>query len=616
LRADRITGRIPALGVALATFLFAFLVRIANFQSAFVNGVPQFPPFDEMYHAKRIAYSASHPLRSLNFDVNRGVHGAFCPWPPLYDTVAGATGRLVGGSTPVGALVVASWLPPITAASVAAVIALALTTQIGLFAGLLGGLGVATSTFFIDRSRLVAIDHHFLEFPLVLGILLATFVISSARDRRDAVRSAAISAIAIVLALLVQTALLIAVAIAFGAVLVLDRRLAMSRTAAASGFAVAGLIVLLYRLQQPPAYPDKQWYLGVPHAAALAGAAVALVCQAWAFQRGTSFGVGTALALTMGVLTVVAFPNAFAAIVEGSHFLGGDPWLRSINEFHPLFFGEESLWAADLAFLGGGSLLTVGAMISPLWRSGTRFQLALFALGFSALAVTSMRFLAISAPLCAISGAVAVHDLRKRRPARVAFAVIVLLLPSLVLSAGRVIRPAPSITHDMVPMIRVAEYLQQQPAGGRVLGPWSWGHLFNVVANRGVLLDNFGTMGGQTDFENARGIILSTREKAVADYCRAHGVRYVVLQDPRPYFAGHAEMSGFPRAAFELNSSPTRLMKATFWWRAYFEGGRKRAGVGPAGEEFRSFRLVRTEREPGPSDVLSAVQVWELVPEP
>jgi hypothetical protein len=136
-----------------------------------------------------------------------------------------------------------------------------------------------------------------------------------------------------------------------------------------------------------------------------------------------------------------------------------------------------------------------------------------------------------------------------------------------------------------------------------------------------VLVDNFGTMSGLTDFENATGITLATREKAVADFCATNGVRYIVLDDPLPYYAARAEMSGLPRGAFERppvtphsDPEPSRLMRSTFWWRAYFEGGRERPGRGRAGAAFQSFRLIRVETAPERSQIRSTVQVWEFLP--
>jgi hypothetical protein len=232
-----------------------------------------------------------------------------------------------------------------------------------------------------------------------------------------------------------------------------------------------------------------------------------------------------------------------------------------------------------------------------------------------------MRFLAVAAPLCAISGAVAVLDLQKHRGGVLArAAAVVLLLPSLLLSTEKILHPNPSITADKVPLIKAAEFMRSESAPGRVLGPWSWGHLFNVVAGRGVLLDNFGPAAGRTDFENAAGIILAARESEVADYCAANGVRFLVLQDPLPYFAAQAELSGLPRSAFEARISSrselpvTPLMRSTFWWRAYFEAGRERPGSGLAGAAFREFRLLRVETEPKPSGIRSTVQIWQFAP--
>ncbi len=327
------------------------------------------------------------------------------------------------------------------------------------------------------------------------------------------------------------------------------------------------------------------------------------------------------LALATGLLVIASVPGALEALLSGSRFLGGDPWLASIVEFKPLFFGAWELWRADVALLGGGFFLTAGMAATPRWRRGGRALLLTFALAYSVAAISSARFLAVSAPLCAVTGAIAVSDLRRTRGALAAgIAATILLVPSLLLSSGRVVSPAPRVAPNMVPFLRTAAFLRSpQALPGRVLAPWSYGHLLNVVGGRGVLLDNFGTAGGQAHFENGSAATLATRERTVADYCVDSGVRYVVLEDPLPYFANHAESAGYPRFAFEKPSSQpgtgdsaTPLMKSTFWWRAYFEGGRERPGL-REGSAFRHFRLVRLERGPPPAGVRSTVQIWELV---
>jgi hypothetical protein len=604
--------------VAVAVFLLAFLVRIANLPLAFANGIPQFAPFDEIYHAKRIAYSAARPFRVFDFDPNRGSHGAFCPWPPLYDMLAGTVARAVGGRTAVEALAIATWFPPIAASLVAALIAGRLARR-SLLGGGLAGVGVAVSTYFLDKSRLTAIDHHFLEFPIVLAVTASVAQLTRTDSERAAWRNGALLGIALLAGLLVQTATLVAGILAMVALLLFAERKVYPFAGAALGFGLAAGFLVIYRLWKPPGYPDDQWYLGFPHAAVLAGAAAACAVIAATIGRGFPFGRAIAAAGAAGALVLAASPAAAESFLGGSRFFGGDPWFSSIVEFQPLFFRPEADWLGDFCLLGGGALVSAAAVFDPRWRVGRRGTLLFFTLAYLALAISSMRFLVVGAPLGAVVGAVAVADVRERGFARRAWLYATfLLLPSLALSAGRVIRPAPPLDTDAVPMLQAADFIRRSNAPGRILAPWSWGHLFNVLAGRGVMMDNFGVAGGQTEFENARAAILSPREKAVADYCEWNGVRFLVLQDPLPYFGAHARASGFPRSAFEAARrdsvpSPTRLMRSTFWWRAYFEGGRERPGAGSAGSAFRDFRLVAVERE-RPTDLRGAVQIWEYRP--
>jgi len=85
-------------------------------------------PYDEAYHWKRITWVAergsqtadrgpqtTHGLTALDFDLDRGIHGAFCPWPPLYDAAMGAVAKMIGLERII-------WIPPIAFALFAAVI--------------------------------------------------------------------------------------------------------------------------------------------------------------------------------------------------------------------------------------------------------------------------------------------------------------------------------------------------------------------------------------------------------------------------------------------------------------------------------------------------------------
>jgi hypothetical protein len=234
-----------------------------------------------------------------------------------------------------------------------------------------------------------------------------------------------------------------------------------------------------------------------------------------------------------------------------------------------------------------------------------------------------MRFLAVAAPLLALSGTVVFHDLQKRPRRRLAVAAALLLIAPSLLSIGRALQPLPTIKAEGLPVLRAVNALAQPGVPkGKVLARGTWGHLLNVVADRPVLLDNFGIMGGETDFQNASALVLATRESAVAGHCAAYGIRFLLLENPIPYVGAQAEVSGFPRAAFEIPAAslsadpvPTRLMRSTFWWRAYFEGGRRRADAGPAGAPFRYFRLVGVLSDPA-IDRRWAVQLWEFVESP
>src|SRR5438105_7960950 len=116
--------------ISAVIFVTALLVRLANAPMIVGGGQAILPagqagspvphsltPLDDLYHWKRIAFSAAHFPAVLEFDRDRGERGAYCPWPPLYDLACGAVARLLG----MRAII---WIPPILGAIAAAVAAL------------------------------------------------------------------------------------------------------------------------------------------------------------------------------------------------------------------------------------------------------------------------------------------------------------------------------------------------------------------------------------------------------------------------------------------------------------------------------------------------------------
>ncbi len=602
-------SRWAAAAIGGAVFLLAFAVRASNARVAFAGASPQVNPVDELYHAKRIVHSALHPLTVLDFDPARGVAGAFCPWPPLYDLAAGTAATAMGGHTPVAVLRRAVWFPPVIAAIGAGLLAAVLARRRGALAGILAGTALALCVPFLDRSRVGSIDHHFLEPLLVFGILGALYGVREAR-RETIFARAAIFGLVLAAALLIQPALLLAAAVSAACVLLFRADRVSARAAGAAGFGIAAATVLVYRATLPAGRPDDEWFLGVPHVAALLGAAAACAADAWLLSRGARRIAAAALSVLVGAATLATVPTALPALLSGSRFFGGDPWLAQITEFGPLFFRRDSVFLLDLALLGGGALLLVAAIaLDRRWRSGFRGVLASFAVVYAVAAAGTNRFLIVAASLAAVAGALVVADLASAHASKglVAVAACVLLVPSAFLAAGRVLRPLPPVSPRAAPWIRAAGVLRENPRPGRVLPPWSWGHLFDVVGARPVLVDNFGAAVGRTEFENSLGILLSPREGDVARFLRANGARFVVLENPYPNMGVAAASAGYPGSAYPIDAPPTPLMRASFWWRAYFA-----PGDSPRIGDFR--RIDATPEPDGVApDLRSAVQIWELL---
>ena len=489
-------------------------------------------PFDDLYHWKRIAWSAGHFPRVLAFDADRGLRGEWCPWPPLYDAALGGVARLFGMQTVL-------WLPALGVALFAAALAGLTARRFGLPAGAVAGVLVAAHPYLVPVSSVGAVDHHWAEPLLVTWILFLTCMgpvegrrPRLPRERRPEGQARApllhgsiLLGLAITTALFVQTALLVAAALAFVAVFfVLDepRRGAIA-------FAIPALAVAVYRLAQPAGYPSNPWFLGWPHVAVLAAAAVACAVRAR--------GANRIVALAAGALCVAP---VLPGILAGARFFGGDPWLESITEFQPMFRDAGAI-GTDLASLTGGALLVLA--IARRHR-----VVALFAISYLLLALTSHRFLVPAVPLFALAAAIAVSEMKTR--GRMVAAVAVALLPTLAYDFYAVWQPAEA--EDSTRAIAAA--VAALPPG-RVLAPWSFGHAIDVLGHHPVVLDNFGSMPDPDTFEEGTRALLSTREDELVRWCRAHAVRYVVFTET-PRIATSAASLGMPLEP-----------RTTVWWR-------------------------------------------------
>ena len=495
--------RLSSLLLLGTVFVVALLLR---------RGDGAIPPFDDLYHLKRITFSAEHFPHVLDFDPDRGDHGAFCPWPPLYDFALGGVMKLSGDVTYVPPIFFALFVAGVTAAML----------RFGEIAAATAGLTLALSPYLIGASRSGHIDHHYVE-PLLLLLIVVT------ASRRHGI----LLGVAIAVALMVQTALLVAAGIAFIAMFSSD-----DTHDGAKAFALAAAIILLYRLTRPPRYPDSAWFLGYPHMALLVAAALAC-----AFVPRVS----RPIALAAGATIALAFPQTLA----GLRFFAGDPWLSSIIEFQPMFHARGFI-GTDLANLGGGALLA-----PLLWRRHRTFSL--FAIAYLLLALSSRRFLVPAIALFAVGGALFVCG-RELKPA--ILLALTMILPPLLYDIATAREPEPS--HDEYRVI--ARRLLPLPRG-RVLAPWSLGHAIDVIGQKPVVIDNFGSMPDEHVFVNAIEAMLSTNESELLRYCRQREIRYLVL--PHPAYV--------PATAATIGS--TRLASRTVWSRLY--SGERIAGFTP-----------------------------------
>jgi hypothetical protein len=612
--------------VAAGVALFSFALRSAGVDQIAGRG-GAIGPLDDLYHAQRISEAAAHGGRVGAFDPNIGLDGAFCPWPPLYDAAAGLTARAVAGGGAI--LPVAIWIPPVVTSLFLGFAAGILTRMriAGPLGGIVFGAAAAMAPAFLDVSKVGDIDHHFLEPPLALGILAATLALGRAENRRQSILRGAALAVAILAALFVQVALLFAAGLALAALILFGGRRDWV-FGAALGFAIAAAVVTLYGLSMGPGYPRDEWHLGVPHAAALIGAAVAAAAFGVLSARGAGRLAAALIALAAGGVAATAIPTAAPALLSGSRFFGGDPWLETIDEFRPLFHAGRvgGLTRALMDVGGGAALLAIFAVSSfrasrdsPRTASGAPRILALFAGAYLVATLTSVRFLVLAVVLLALVGALVVAGFgAESRRLRATLAAAVLLLPWGVGALARVLRPEPAVPEEALPIIRSAAAIRAHGgarAGAAILGPWPWGHVYEVFGGARAVVDGFGGALGRTGFENSLGMTFSPREDAVAVYCRSHGIRWIVLENPALGAIAQADAIGLDHAFFVRGQAVTPALRFSFWWRAYFDrGAAVRDGTREA-PPLRAFRLVYSDPAGpvGPPGLQGpAVEVWEL----
>ena len=506
-RPDRIVAdRKRALLFAVVASAAAFALRCINSRDV--------APFDELYHWKRISYSVAHFPSVLDFDADRGLSGAFCPWPPLYDLLAAGIALLFGAKTPAEVLSVIVWIPPAVSALLIGVVVFVMARRSPL-AGALAGIGLACAPFLVFHSSIGDIDHHFLEPFLVVAIAGATML------ERPSFALAA----AMVAALMVQTALILACGLAFVCLFIARRN-------GAAAFAIASLVVAAYRLPRADGYPDGVWFLGWLHAILLAIAALAFILP----RR----------------LAAIAMVIGAAVAVPGLQFFRGDPWLASIREFQPVWKTPD-LIGNYVAALATGLVFSVSSVISVVKGFPTtenternRATLAIFTVAYIIATLPRRRFNIVATALAIVATAFVADKLwhERKRVLAILIAASTAIVPPIHLAMWFAL-PAP-VNDRQEDYARAAEFLRERGMRSRVLAPWSYGHLLDVIGGQNVVIDNFGSMPDAALFDEANGVLTRGDETEMARYCDRNGVRYVIGDQ----FRGRAFKRFAPVATF------------------------------------------------------------------
>jgi asparagine N-glycosylation enzyme membrane subunit Stt3 len=276
------------------------------------------------------------------------------------------------------------------------------------------------------------------------------------------------------------------------------------------------------------------------------------------------------IALVIGGLIPLAIPSVRNSLFTGSHFLGGDRWLHTIQEFQPLWRARGDDLVSDVAGLSGGAILVWFLAVRAIkTRDRVRLTVALFAIVYFALTITSRRFWIVAIPLLALAGAFLIPLIARKRLA--ILAMLMIALPPPLQVAGWLMTPQ-TIPPNQQQWIRTTSFIRTLPPG-RVLGPWSMGHAIDVEGHHPVVIDNFGTMPDPATFDRAHAALLAD-EPTLARYCDTANIRYLIFDQPRFGIASANAILGTRRAA-----------ASTWWWRVW------------RGERPKLFRLIWSEPE-------------------
>ena len=234
----------------------------------------------------------------------------------------------------------------------------------------------------------------------------------------------------------------------------------------------------------------------------------------------------------------------------------GDPWVKLISEYRPLFFpGPDGAFQPRFAFQTCTYLLPLFPIILgwTAWRRRDAFLLVWPALLFC-LAMLQLRYIYVFVYALALVLAAVWIELRKESPKFAAAAAVVLALSFVPcgrwlwsLAQGSPYRYL-SLTDEQYSMLETLGRLSPPTAGFDdavakpeygVLAPWSMGHALSYLARRAAVADPFGH-----GVEKEARFYTAVDETEAVSVLERNSIRYVVAQDMNGPAQAYAEYLG------------------------------------------------------------------------
>lgn len=638
-------ARVPshrAFAALAAVMLVGAAARLSTWDDVFTpRGVRLLGDTDSHYHVLRAERLLHGEPADVWFD--RGLahpEGAIIPWPPGFDALIAGTARALHGPSASRADVerVALFVPVAVSLLALLVQAVFALRWFGLAGAVAAGLLVALLPIHVGFGVLGRPDQHVAE-----GLVFCLAVAATVACARGGRLAPALLALALAAGpwlwhgsalILAFTALLAAAAFVVrpeGD----ERAAALLRgvaSGAVAGGAALGLSVLAWG---PPAELRSPGLNGLslfhPAATVTAGAAAALLARLVRTRPGlrpaarviTVAGVGLAAAAAIFAL----FPGA---VLHGWRSLRAtDPWLGTITEFQPAFFGQTGSFRGDLRSLlwGTGPVLLAPvagvAAFRRRWRAAPdrRTALLVLAIGtiaFVALFVARSRFRLYAGPFLTWWGGLLLADLidraRRERPAwygaLAGAAGLAMLAPAAVLGT-------PSRQPVEERLVALLSWLRDYPprSGGGVLAPWDLGHAVQYYAGRPAVVTPFGTDLGPRGMRDQAAFYYAPTPEAAEALLRDRQIGFVLLTHDLTYveralpFApeGSAPVISLSRDYFgagpKLSTLPAFDVGLPGWLYDY-DGVPLQVGR-PGG--FEAARLVYESSGPGPLKLFEVV---------